>query len=331
MKNKSIYLIYETVNCTPNGDPDNEGEQRYNEATKRAVVSDLRIKRYGRDKLESVGEQVFYFYDRESIEQDGKKLSGAAARFVAFCKDKGYEIDKKFSSEKAMDILLKEFSDVRIFGAALTSKDYKASITGALQFDAENESINEVIHGKNIINRGITSIFPSDIKKGQGSMGRDSFLKYGLFCIKGRFSAQVAKLNKASDKDVALMLTAIWDGISSANSRSKQGQSPIAFIVVEHPTELTKEGCLGRTLRKDFIPFNLVPKSSLNEIYCKNDYELDFSPLKVEIEKTVKNVVDNVTIYCDDEEFVQKHFSCLPENCKIVDPFDALINLVSSD
>lgn len=325
MKNKSIFLIYDAVNCTPNGDPDNEGEQRYNEMSKRAVVSDLRIKRYGRDKLQSIGQQIFYFYDRDSIEQEKEKLSGAAARFVALCKEKGYDFGKSLTSEKAKDILLKEFVDVRVFGAALTSKEYKASVTGALQFSAENESANEIMNGKNIVNRGITSVFPSDTKKGQGSMGRDSFLRYGLFCIKGKFSAQTAKSNKLLEEDIKLVLTSIWDGIGSANSRSKQGQTPIAFIVIEHPTKEVNGGFVGRTLKNSFSPFTLTPKKTLGEIYSKDDYELDFSPLKNVIEK---DIVENVTIYCDDEDFIQKHFSNLSEKCKVVNPIDELLSLV---
>lgn len=348
MRNKSIFLIYDTVNCTPNGDPDN-GEQRYNDVTKRATITDLRIKRYGRDKLNAIGVNIFYFYDKLSIVVGDTTISGAAARFKAFCNEnkivlpkpkkvkkgkKGetdeseVETDESINEESKInvkDILLKNFIDVRIFGGVLTSKEFNAHITGALQFNAENESINEVLQGKNLINRGITTVFPSKDENGQGSMGRDSYLRYGLFCIKGSFSANTAKMNGATDTDLKLMLTAIMDGIKTTNTRSKFGQEPIACIVVEHPTKEVKEGFLGKTFKNSFKPFKINTTNALSDLYRREDYEFDFTPLK---DKLDSDEVDNVTIYCDDDNFIAKHFSNLPKNCKVLNPLDELISLV---
>lgn len=318
MNNKSIYFIYETINCTPNGDPDN-GEQRYNEALKRAVVSDLRIKRFGRDKLNEIGVPIFYYYDKESIIVDDKKVSGAAARFKQFCKENNINVDKN-----ANDIILKNFVDVRIFGGVLTSKTDNCHITGALQFDAENNSINEIIMGENLINRGITTVFPSNDEKGQGSMGRDSFLRYGLFCIKGRLNATTAKYNGVSENDIKLTLTSIWEGMKNITTRSKYGHEPIACIVIDHPTKEVKNGFLGSTLSKSFIPFLIKPASDLSNIYKRTDFNFDFSPLD-EISKS--EMVEKITIYCDDDLFSGIFFKDLPKTT-IVNPFTELLNLI---
>lgn len=318
MNNKSIYLIYDTVNCTPNGDPDN-GEQRYNEVTKKATVTDLRIKRFGRDKLNEIGVPIFYFYDRETIVVGDKKVSGAAARYNSFCNE------NKIEAGDGEGTLLKNFVDVRLFGAVLTSKIDNAHITGALQFDAENASINEVLHGKNLINRGITTVFPTDDSKGQGSMGRDSYLRYGLFCIKGRVSANTAKHNGATDEDLKLVLAAIWDGMKTANSRSKFGHEPIACIVVEHPTKAVKNGLLGTTFPKSFLPFTIKTENKMSDLYRREDYEFDFTPLKNKLDS---KEVESMTVYCDDEDFAEKHFNNLPNNCQVLNPLDELISLV---
>ena len=349
MKNKSVYLIYDTVNCTPNGDPDNNGEQRYNETSNRACVTDLRIKRFGRDKLKDVGVPIFYFYDKETIVVGDKKLSGAAARFKLFCDEKGIvskvakpkkkknkeddvevssddsTIAAKVSSINAEKILLENFVDVRIFGCILTQTENNARVTGALQFDAENNSVNEVLFGKNLMNRGITTVFPTDDGKSQGSMGRDSYLRYGLFCIKGRVSANTAKYNSATDDDLKLILSAIWDGMKSINTRSKFGHEPIACIVVEHPTKEVKNGFLGAMFSKSFQPFTIKTSNKLSDIYHREDYEFDFTPLR---DKLNSREVENVIIYCDDEKFVEKHFSNLPKNCEVLNPLDVLFSLI---
>jgi len=337
MKNKSVYFIYDAVNCTPNGDPDT-GEQRYNENSKKAVVSDLRIKRFGRDKLNDIGENVYYFYDWDRISSNKKSASskksdsddtdsktkdkntgsGAAIRFNLFCKENGI---KDNDSKK---ILLQHFVDVRVFGGILTAKN-KAQVTGALQFDAETDSVNEVVIGKNFINRGITTVFPSGGEKGQGGMGRDSYLRYGLFCVKGRVSATTAKHNTMTDNDLKLVLSAIWDGMKTINTRSKYGHQPIACIVVEHPTQETKNGYLGKTFSKSFTPFEIKTDKKMSELYSRADYEFDFSPL---ISKFGDADVDSVTIYCDDNNFIQKYFANLPKNCEVLNPFDTLVTLI---
>ena len=51
MKKSEILFLYETSYNIPNGDPFT-GEQRYDEETKKILVSDVRIKRFVRTYLE---------------------------------------------------------------------------------------------------------------------------------------------------------------------------------------------------------------------------------------------------------------------------------------
>lgn len=325
MKNKSIYFIYDAKNCTPNGDPDNDG-QRFNELTRKACVSDLRIKRFGRDKLNEIGIPIFYFYDKDTITVGDVNVSGAVARYKQFCVENNVNETESIDSEK---VLLQNFIDVRVFGGILTAstkkteKIKKANIMGALQFDAETNSINDVLPDKNLVNRAITTVFPSNDENTQGSIGRDTFLRYGLFCVKGRFSANAAKINNTTDVDLNVMLSAIWDGMKTKNSRSKFGHEPIACIVVEHPTKETKNGFLGSIFSKSFMPFIIKSDKKLSDLYERNDYEFDFTPL---FQKLNTNEVENITIYCDNTEIINKYFLNLPNNCQILNPLDVLIS-----
>lgn len=53
MKKSEILFLYETSYNVPNGDPFT-GEQRYDDETKKILVSDVRIKRFIRTYLEEV-------------------------------------------------------------------------------------------------------------------------------------------------------------------------------------------------------------------------------------------------------------------------------------
>lgn len=327
MKNKSLYLIYDATNCMPNGDPDT-GEQRYDEIEKKAIVSDLRIKRFGRDYLnnfsDSENNNVFYFYDRSDIDAD-KDSSGSANRFDSFCKKKKIALDKNTNTE---EILLKYFSDVRVFGGILThKKSPKAQITGALQFNAENKSINEINYSENLINRGITTVFPSKGEKNSGSMGRDSFIKYGLFSIIGRFNANVAKYNYTNENDFNNMLSSIWMGMKTINTRSKIGHNPIAFIIINHPTiELKNGNLVGDVLKYSFSPFSIESNKKSSRINSMVDYEFNFNNLYQIMDDS--KLVEGVDVFCDDNEFIKKYFN--DHKFNIINPFnDVIMKMIS--
>lgn len=63
MKKSEILFLYETSYNIPNGDPFT-GEQRYDEETKRILVSDVRIKRFIRTYLEDIEGEHIYVSDK---------------------------------------------------------------------------------------------------------------------------------------------------------------------------------------------------------------------------------------------------------------------------
>ena len=62
-----ILFLYETTYNIPNGDPFT-GEQRYDEETKKILVSDVRMKRYVRDYLASHGKEIYVIGDKTHAE-----------------------------------------------------------------------------------------------------------------------------------------------------------------------------------------------------------------------------------------------------------------------
>ena len=71
-----IIFLYESKYSMPNGDPFT-GEQRYDEETKKVLVSDVRIKRFIRDYLHNAGNTIYVINDKE---QGEGTESGSAAR-----------------------------------------------------------------------------------------------------------------------------------------------------------------------------------------------------------------------------------------------------------
>jgi CRISPR-associated protein Csh2 len=76
-----ILFLYESSFSVPNGDPFTS-EQRYDEETKKALVSDVRIKRFIRDYFVDLGETVYVIDDRSSVTAGGT-ASGAAVRMLS--------------------------------------------------------------------------------------------------------------------------------------------------------------------------------------------------------------------------------------------------------
>ena len=68
-KNSEILFIYDAKLCNPNGDPDDENKPRMDYETRKNLVSDVRLKRYIRDYLESTDYDVFV------AKIDGKSVS----------------------------------------------------------------------------------------------------------------------------------------------------------------------------------------------------------------------------------------------------------------
>ena len=146
--NKSeILFLYETSYNIPNGDPFT-GEQRYDEETKKILVSDVRIKRFIRTYLEDVKKLPIYVSEKTGA---GKTDSKKVLTWIAENRNKNALTD--------IGEILKQQIDVRLFGGISTLKDDETSkikvsgnsctnghvqFTGPVQFALLNPSLNEV-------------------------------------------------------------------------------------------------------------------------------------------------------------------------------------------
>lgn len=271
-----ILFLYEASYNIPNGDPFT-GEQRYDEETKKILVSDVRMKRFVRDYLADKGQEIYVMNDK-SAASDGGKESGSAARIKSLEKstDKDTLAQAKKAGGKKFSVsryVMKKCIDVRLFGGISTAKSDAINMTGPVQFALLNPSLNKV----NLRMHQNTTVFSSSAEKSQGSIGTTSLVPYALVNIHGWVNPSVAKHTGLSDKDLKTMFEGLWYGTSgegSSHSRSKVGQNSILLLEIVYAE--TKKKIYGVDRLIDLQPSEGKKEE---EIRSMDDYELDFTKL----------------------------------------------------
>ncbi|MES2733365.1 MAG: type I-B CRISPR-associated protein Cas7/Csh2 [Bacteroidota bacterium] len=227
-----IIFLYEAKYSIPNGDPFT-GEQRYDEETKKILVSDVRIKRFIRDYLIDNGKEVYVFNDKSQAE--GKE-SGSAARMKALRVKYGADEDVKSAKKGEGGLkLLQKCIDVRLFGGISTEEKEAVNITGPMQFALLNPSLNSV----DLRMHQNTSLFSSSAEKSRGAIGTTSVVPYALCQIHGWINPYSAKLSGLTNADLDEVFSALWNSVNNSNTRSKSNQSSLLLlqIVYTQPTD----------------------------------------------------------------------------------------------
>lgn len=271
-----ILFLYESTYSIPNGDPFT-GEQRYDEETKRVLVSDVRIKRFIRDFLNANGSEIYVLLDRSNASQDGKE-SGSAARIKT--------LKQKYPNKAAKDVL-KQCIDVRLFGGISTEEKDAVNITGPVQFALLNPSLNEV----DLRMHQNTCVFPSQIKNEQGTIGTTTVVPYGVNQIHGWINPYSARHTGLTEADVTLMFKALWESINSANTRTKSNQNSLLLLQIVYSEPTKKLYGLDR-----LIKLNPNDNKRGEQLRSIADFEFDFSNL---IDAIKSDTVMEIKYYCD--------------------------------
>lgn len=304
-----ILFLYETSYNTPNGDPFT-GEQRYDEETKKILVSDVRMKRYVRTYLEEIKKHSIYVTDKTGA---GKTDAKNILKWIA----------ENRNPDNLTDVaeLLKTQIDVRLFGGISTLGDSAKTIkvdkkplsnghcqfTGPVQFALLNPSLNEV----NLRMHQNTTHFTSNAEKTQGSISTTTLVPYSLMQIHGWLNPKVAELTGMKEDDLKAMFEGLWYGTSgegSSHSRSKIGQNSILLIEVVYAKSNKKVYGLDRLIQ-------LNPKEGKKgeEIRSMDDYDLNFEKL-VSVAKS--EIVQHINYYTEIDE-IEKQLKDKPKFKKI--------------
>ena len=297
MKKSEILFLYETSYNIPNGDPFT-GEQRYDEETKKILVSDVRIKRFIRTYLEDIEGEHIYVSENTGA---GKTDSKGVLTWIA----------QNWNTNQKTDIaeIMKELIDVRLFGGISTlDKNMKVGkqelvnghvqFTGPVQFAALNPSLNRV----NLRMHQNTSHFTSKDDKAQGAISTTTLVPYSVVQIHGWINPTVAKNTDLEEDDLQKMFKALWYGTGgegSSFSRSKVGQNSLLLLVIDYKQDFDKVYGVDRTIKLE--PNEEGMKDE--QIRSMDDYTLDFSKLK---ELTKNDKIEKVRFYTEVDEIKNK-------------------------
>jgi len=262
-----IIFLYESKYSIPNGDPFSGG-QRYDEETKKILVSDVRIKRFIRDYLQNIGELIYV----ANPDLDNKMTAGQRFKFLYDSR-----ADKNISPRDFAYSLI----DVRLFGAVIPiqkDKSKKSSeggeeanafnVTGPVQFALLNPSLNAV----NLLTNQRTSVFVSKEGNNQGSISTRELVPYGLLQINGWINPYVASKSKLMETDVNKMLSALWLGANDFHTSSKSQNSLLLIqLIYNQPND--------KIYGTDKL-ISLKAQKKQEELRDLTDFELDFENLK---------------------------------------------------
>lgn len=302
MINKSeILFLYESSFSIPNGDPFTS-EQRYDDETKKILISDVRIKRFIRDYFHQNGQDIYV-----ANPDPENKLTGGQRFKMLYEK----RTDKNLSARDFALTLI----DVRMFGAVIpiqkekgkkkTEDDENVSafnLTGAIQFSLLNPSLNKV----DLRMHQNTSTLISDEGNKQGSIGTTTVVPYSVNQIHGWINPFSAKHTSLTDEDIAEMFKALWESVNNANTRTKSNQNSLLLIQIVYSEPNKKLYGVDR-----FIKINSEKRDE--QIRNSNDYTFDFSALK---EITDNDKVSAVNFYTEKAE-IEKELGELPKFVKI--------------
>lgn len=234
-----ILFLYETKYNIPNGDPFT-GEPRYDEETKRALVSDVRLKRYIRDNMHANNHPVYVI----NADLDNKMTGGQRFKHL-------YEqrTDKNMTPREFAFML----ADVRMFGGVMAiqqdakdkgkgkakagedgAEDAKVdkvtafNVTGPIQFAILNPSLNAV----NMMMNQRTSVFTSEEGNKQGSIATRYIVPYALMQAHAWVNPFNAKETKLTEADVLLMCRSLWNEVNSKNTTSKVDQTSLLLLQI---------------------------------------------------------------------------------------------------
>jgi CRISPR-associated protein Csh2 len=313
LKKSEILFLYETSYNIPNGDPFT-GEQRYDDETKKILVSDVRIKRFVRTYLEEIKRENIYVSEKTVA---GKTDSKGVLKAIA--------TDEKRNPNKLTNVadVLKAQVDVRLFGGISTlgdsAKDIKigdkpmtnghTQFTGPVQFALLNPSLNEV----NLRMHQNTTHFTSKAENTQGSIGTTTLVPYSVMQIHGWFNPKVAEATGMTTNDMNLLFEGLWYGTSgdgSSHSRSKVGQNSLLILEIVYKENNKKVYGVERLIK-------LSPKDGKKgeQLRSMDDFEFDFTKL-IEIAKSDK--IEKINYYTEIEGLDSKLWAEIDSEKKLI-------------
>lgn len=225
-------MIFDVENGNPNGDPDAGNSPRVDPETGCGYITDVCLKRKIRNYVElckegEEGYNILIKPDRslnakftEAYEKEGLKT-----------KNKGKNPD---DVKKARDFMCRNYYDVRVFGAVMSTGDDPCGIVrGPVQINFARSLSPINIQDISITRQARTT--EERTETGETEMGRKSVIPYALYRAEGYVSAALAnKATNLSEEDIKLLWTAIINMFENDHSAARGKMCMRKLYVFKH-------------------------------------------------------------------------------------------------
>ncbi len=235
IKNRyEFVLLFDVKNGNPNGDPDGGNMPRIDPETGHGITTDVCLKRKVRNYVDLVkdNQTPYIIYVKEKAILTERRQPAYEA--VADEKDKSSKISK------ARAWMCKNFYDVRTFGAVMSVKENNCGqVRGPVQF-AFAQSIDPIVPLEASITRmAVETRKEADSQDGDNrTMGRKTYVPYGLYEVHGFISAPLAKQTGFSEEDLELFWNALLNMFDHDHSAARGEMAAQKLIVFKHDSEL---------------------------------------------------------------------------------------------
>ena len=235
IKNRyEFVLLFDVKNGNPNGDPDGGNLPRIDPETGHGITTDVCLKRKVRNYVELVkkDQSPFNIYVKEKAILTERRQPAYEA--VEDEKEKA----KKISRARAW--MCKNFFDVRTFGAVMSTKENNCGqVRGPVQL-AFSRSIEPVVPLEATITRmAVETRKEADAQGGDNrTMGRKTYIPYGLYEVHGFISAPLAQQTGFSEEDLELFWNALLNMFDHDRSAARGEMASRKLIVFKHKNEL---------------------------------------------------------------------------------------------
>ncbi len=227
-------LLFDVKNGNPNGDPDAGNLPRIDPETSHGIVTDVCLKRKIRNYVELTKKDTspfnIYVKEKAILTEQRKPAYDAVTE----------EKDKAKKISKARAWMCQNFYDVRTFGAVMSVKENNCGqVRGPIQFSFA-ESIDPIVSLEATITRmAVETEKEAKAQDGDNrTMGRKTYVPYGLYEAHGFISAPLAKQTGFSEEDLELFWNALLNMFDHDRSAARGEMAARKLIIFKHDSEL---------------------------------------------------------------------------------------------
>lgn len=229
-------ILFDVENGNPNGDPDAGNSPRMDAETGYGFVTDVCIKRKIRNYVSLIKEgEAGYNILIQPDKSLNEKFTDAYEAEGLPKKQKGKKAD---DVKKARDYMCKNYFDVRVFGAVMsTGEDPCGIVRGPVQINFAKSLSPINIQDVTITRQARTTVDRKE--SGETEMGRKSVIPYALYRAEGYISAaQANKITDMTEEDVALLWQAILNMFEEDHSAARGKMCTRRLYIFKHDSIL---------------------------------------------------------------------------------------------